>query len=103
MAGSTPLEAVAAGRSLARRAWTESGTNWSAPRQDKSAGTREMIGLVRVGSVEGWGRLIVAVEETWHLGDTDAAAVLHIFRMPDPEQRYVYGTIPYIALFKPRA
>ena len=50
-----------------------------------------MIGLVRVGSVEGWGRLIVAVEETWHLGDTDAAAVLHIMRMPDAEQRKQYA------------
>src|ERR1039458_4631652 len=45
--------------------------------------SREMIGLVRVGSVEGWDRLIAAVEEALHLGVTDAAAVLHIFHMPD--------------------
>ena len=30
---------------------------------------------------------IAAVEEALRLGITDAAAVLHILRMPDPEQR----------------
>src|ERR1022692_3699617 len=60
-------------------------------RHGKSAGTREMIGLVRVGSVEGWDRLIAAVEEALHLGVTDAAAVLHIFHMPDAEQRRQYA------------
>jgi hypothetical protein len=50
-----------------------------------------MIGLVRVGSVEGWDRLIVAVEEALRLGVTDAAAVLHILRMPDAEQRRQYA------------
>jgi hypothetical protein len=50
-----------------------------------------MITLVRVGSVQGWGRLIVAVEEALRLGVSDAAAVLHIFNMPDPEQRRQYA------------
>ena len=60
-------------------------------RHGKSTGTREMIALVRVGSMEEWGRLIAAVEEALRLGVTDAAAVLHIFRMPDPEQRRQYA------------
>jgi hypothetical protein len=46
-----------------------------------------MITLVRAGSVSGWGRLIAAVEEALRLGVTDAAAVLHIMNMPDPEER----------------
>ena len=37
-------------------------------RHGKSAGTREMITLVRVGSVGGWDRLIAAVEEALRLG-----------------------------------
>jgi hypothetical protein len=50
-----------------------------------------MITLVRVGTVEGWDRLIVAVEEALRLGVTDAAAVLHILRMPDAAQRRQYA------------
>ena len=50
-----------------------------------------MITLVRVGSVAGWGRLIAAVEEALRLGVTDAAAVLHILNMPDPEHRRRYA------------
>jgi hypothetical protein len=50
-----------------------------------------MITLVRVGSVAGWGRLVAAVEEALRLGVTDAAAVLHILYMPDPEQRRRYA------------
>jgi hypothetical protein len=49
-----------------------------------------MIGLVRVGLVSGWDRLISAVEEALHLGVTDAAAVLHIMRTPDAEERQRY-------------
>jgi transposase len=60
-------------------------------RVGKSAGTREMITLVRAGSVSGWGRLITAVEEALRLGVTDAAAVLHILNMPDPEERRRYA------------
>jgi len=37
-------------------------------RYGKSGGTREMIGLVRVGLVSGWDRLISAVEEALRLG-----------------------------------
>src|SRR5277367_3427295 len=89
MAGSTPLEQWRrAGR------WPECLDQiWQKleHRHGKSAGTREMIGLVRVGSVEGWGRLIAAVEEALRLGVSDAAAVLHIFHMPDPEQRRQYA------------
>jgi hypothetical protein len=50
-----------------------------------------MITLVRVGSVKGWALLIAAVEEALSLGVSDAAAVLHILHMPDPEQRRRYA------------
>jgi hypothetical protein len=50
-----------------------------------------MITLVRVGSVSGWSRLIAAVEEALRLGVTDAAAVMHILNMPDPEERRCYA------------
>jgi transposase len=89
MAGSTPLQQWRqAGRwpECLDRIWHQ-----LEQRHGKSAGTREMIGLVRVGSVEGWDRLIVAVEEALRLGVTDAAAVLHILRMPDAEQRRQYA------------
>ena len=46
-----------------------------------------MISLVRVGLTEGWDRLIRAVEEALRLGVTDAAAVMHILRMPNAEDR----------------
>jgi hypothetical protein len=89
MAGSTPLQQ-----------WRQAG-RWPAcldriwrqleQRLGKSAGTREMITLVRAGSVSGWSRLIAAVEEALRLGVTDAAAVLHILNMPDPEERRRYA------------
>jgi hypothetical protein len=89
MAGSTPLQQWRqAGR------WPDSLDRiWGhlEQRHGRSAGTREMITLVRVGSVAGWGRLIAAVEEALRLGVTDAAAVLHILNMPDPEQRRRYA------------
>jgi hypothetical protein len=50
-----------------------------------------MITLVRAGTVAGWSRLIAAVEEALRLGVSDAAAVLHILNMPDPEQRRRYA------------
>ena len=50
-----------------------------------------MIGLVREGSVAGWPLLIAAVEEALRLGVSDGAAVLHIMRMPDAEQRRQYA------------
>ena len=46
-----------------------------------------MIALVRAGSTDGWDKLIVAVEEALRLGISDSAAVMHLLRMPDPEQR----------------
>jgi hypothetical protein len=46
-----------------------------------------MIALVRAGLSDGWQRLIGAVEEALRLGVTDAAAVIHILRMPDAEDR----------------
>jgi transposase len=89
MAGSTPLQQ-----------WREAG-RWPEcldriwhrleQRLGKSGGTREMITLVRVGSVAGWHRLIAAVEEALRLGVSDAAAVLHILHMPDAEQRRRYA------------
>jgi hypothetical protein len=60
-------------------------------RHGKSGGTREMIALVRAGLSDGWGRLIGAVQEALRLGVTDAAAVMHILRMPDPEDRRRYA------------
>ena len=50
-----------------------------------------MITLVRAGSVSGWDRLVVAVEEALRLGVSDAAAVLHILHMPDAAQRRQYA------------
>jgi hypothetical protein len=89
MANSTPLQQ-----------WRQAG-RWPAcldriwdqleQRLGKSRGTREMITLVRTGSVSGWDRLIAAVEEALRIGVTDAAAVLHILRMPDPEERRHYA------------
>jgi hypothetical protein len=96
MAGSTPLQQ-----------WRQAG-RWPAcldriwrdleQRHGKSTGTREMIVLVRAGSVDGWDRLIAAVEEALRLGVSDAAAVLHLLQMPDPEQRRQYQ----VALAKDR-
>jgi len=50
-----------------------------------------MIALVRAGLSDGWDRLIGAVQEALRLGVTDAAAVMHILRMPDPEERRRYA------------
>src|SRR5260370_37397977 len=50
-----------------------------------------MITLARVGSVGGWERLIAAVEEALRIDVTDAAAVLHILRMPDADERRRYA------------
>jgi transposase len=89
MAGSTPLQQWRqAGRwpECLDRIWSQ-----LEQRLGKSAGTREMIKLVRAGSMSGWGRLITAVEEALRLGVTDAAAVLHILNMPDPEERRRYA------------
>ena len=89
MAGSTPLEQWRqAGRwpDCLDRIWRQ-----LEHRHGKSAGTREMIGLVREGSVLGWPRLITAVEEALRLGITDGAAVLHILHMPDAQQRRQYA------------
>lgn len=85
MAGSTPLEQWRqAGRwpECLDRIWGE-----LERRHGKSGGTRAMITLVREGLASGWDRLIAAVEEAWRLGVTDAAAVVHILRMPDPDER----------------
>lgn len=89
MAGSTPLEPWRqAGRwpECLDRVW-----HLLEQRHGRSAGTREMIGLVRAGLAEGWDRLIAAVEQALTLGVSDAAAVLHILRMPDPDDRRSYA------------
>lgn len=89
MAGSTPLEQWrVAGR------WPEClDAIWQKleERQGKSGGTREMISLVRAGLTDGWEKLIAAVEQALRLGVSDAAAVIHILRMPDPEDRRLYA------------
>ena len=89
MAGCTPLQQ-----------WRQAG-RWPAcldmiwqeleRRHGKSKGTREMILLVRAGSVDGWDKLIAAVKEALRLGVSDAAAVLHLLHTPDPEQRRQYA------------
>jgi len=89
MAGSTPLQQWrAAGRwpECLDAIWRKLET-----RHGQSGGTREMIALVRAGLSDGWERLIRAVEEALRLGVTDAAAVMHILRMPDPEDRRRYA------------
>lgn len=89
MAGCTPLQQ-----------WRQAGrwpdcldTIWQQleQRHGKSKGTREMISLVRAGSIDGWDKLIAAVKEALRLGISDAAAVLHLLHMPDPEQRRQYA------------
>ena len=88
MAGSTPLEQWRqAGR------WPECLDQiWKKleQRHGRGGGTREMISLVRAGLSDGWDRLIAAVQEALRLGVTDAAAVMHILRMPDAEERRRY-------------
>ncbi|MEO7650740.1 MAG: IS21 family transposase [Bryobacteraceae bacterium] len=85
MAGSTPLEQWRqAGRwpKCLDRIW-----GYLEERHGKSKGTREMNTLVRAGSGKQWEKMIAAVEEALRLGVSDAAAVLHILNMPDPENR----------------
>lgn len=89
MAGSTPL-----------RQWREAG-RWPAcmdemwrrleERHGKSKGTLEMIELVRAGLYTEWRLLITAVEQALSLGVSDAAAVEHILRTPDAEERRRYA------------
>ena len=89
MAGSTPLEQWRrAGRwpDCLDQLWRQ-----LEERHGKSAGTREMITLVRAGSGQDWDRMMAAVKEALRLGVSDAAAVLHIFHMPDPGQRGRYA------------
>jgi transposase len=89
MAGSTPLQQWrATGRwpQCLDQIWGE-----LERRKGKSAGTREMISLIRVGCQEDWPKLIAAVEEALRLGCYDAAAVLHILRMPDAVERRRYA------------
>jgi len=88
MVGSTPLEQWRrAGR------WPECLDQiWKKleQRHGRGGGTREMIALVRAGLNDGWDRLIAAVQEALRLGVTDAAAVMHILRMPGAEERRHY-------------
>jgi transposase len=89
MAGSTPLEQWrAAGRwpECLDRIWQQLDR-----RHGRATGTREMIALVRTGLTAGWDQLIVAVEKALLLGVTDAAAVMHILRMPDEQERRRYA------------
>ena len=91
MAGSTPLEQWRqAGRwpDCLDRIWQQ-----LEQRHGRGAGTKEMIVLVRQGSVRGWHLLIAAVEEALRLGVSDAAAVLHILNMPDPEERRRHAVV----------
>lgn len=85
MAGSTPLaQWRAAGRwpDCLDRIWRQ-----LEQRHGKAKGTKEMIGLVREGTENGWSKLIAAVEEALRIGVTDGAAVLHMMRVPDAAER----------------
>ena len=88
LAGSTALEQWrASGRwpDCLDRLWAR-----MIERQGRLVAAREMVGLVRVASVEGWPRMIVAVEEALRLGTCDGGAVLYIFREPDAAKREQY-------------
>ena len=82
--------AMATSRPLGPLSGPDLGQPGTARRQERGD-ARDDHALVRAGSVSGWGRLIAAVEEALRLGVTDAAAVLHILNMPDPEQRRRYA------------
>ena len=56
-------------------------------RLGKLVAAREMVALVRMAGVEGWPRLVAAVEEALRLGTCDAGAVLYLLREPDKEAR----------------
>ena len=88
MAGSKPLEQWRkAGR------WPECLDQiWGRleQRHGRGKGTKQMIGLVRVGLSHGWPKLITAVEAL-RLEVSDEAAVIHILNMPDAEQRRQYA------------
>ena len=49
------------------------------------------IALIRAGLNHEWNKLIHAVEQALTLGVTDAAAIIHILQMPDPEHRKRYA------------
>ncbi|MFN9297942.1 MAG: hypothetical protein ACK6DZ_09535 [Acidobacteriota bacterium] len=53
----------------------------------KLVAAREMVGLVRTTSEEGWPRMFAAVEQALQLGTCDGGTVLYIFREPDAAQR----------------
>ena len=90
MSEAARLAPQASRRTLAPPAWTRSGESLSNV-MARGNGTREMISLIRAGSIDGWDKLIAAVEEALRLGISDAAAVPHLLRMPDPEQRHQYA------------
>jgi hypothetical protein len=76
LAGSTPLEQW---RKLGR--WPESYDRlWQAliVRHGRSAGTKEMIGLLQAGRTQGQAALRGAIEVALTLGCTDAGAVRHL-------------------------
>jgi len=46
-----------------------------------------MVGLIRIANVEGWPRMIAAVEQALRLGTCDGSAVQYIFNEPDAAKR----------------
>jgi transposase len=85
LAGSKPLEQWrAAGRwpDCLDRLWSK-----MIERHGKLVAAREMVGLVRTASAEGWPRMIAAVEQALQLGTCDGGTVLYIFREPDAAKR----------------
>ena len=73
LAGSTPLEQWrAAGRwpACMDQLWAR-----MIERNGRLVAARDMVGLIRIANVEGWPRMIAAVEEALRLGTSDGSAV----------------------------
>lgn len=98
MADSTPLaQWRAAGR------WPEClGRLWQQleQRHCKAKGTKQMIGLVREGTGNGWSKLIAAVEEVSRIGVTDGAAVLCMMQVPDAAERHAIAMAEELRAFE---
>jgi transposase len=100
LAGSTPLEQWrAAGRwpACMDQLWAR-----MIERNGRLVAARDMVGLIRIANVEGWPRMIAAVEEALRLGTCDGSAVQYIFREPDAavRERYQMALAEELAQFE---
>jgi hypothetical protein len=71
-------------------------------RNGRLVAARDMVGLIRIANVEGWPRMIAAVEEALRLGTCDGSAVQYIFREPDSavRERYQMALAEELAQFE---